>query len=97
MSLLSDTILSASSTRLHVGGDIHGQKSIRKSKSHAGLLAPLVQLARDPLGALHHAVGSPPSVPDAATPGNNADRTQILYLRLKNVGPRDWADVAITC
>jgi TAG lipase/steryl ester hydrolase/phospholipase A2/LPA acyltransferase len=97
MSLLSDTILSASSTRLHPGGDNHGRKSVRKSKSHAGLLAPLVQLARDPLGALHHAVGSPSSVPDAATPRKDADRTQILYLRLKNVCPRDWAGVATTC
>jgi TAG lipase/steryl ester hydrolase/phospholipase A2/LPA acyltransferase len=89
MSLLSDTIFSGSSTRLHIGGDKNGRKSIRKSKSHGGLLAPLVQLARDPIGALNNAVGIQHHVPETATLGADPDRRQILYLRLKDVGLQD--------
>jgi TAG lipase/steryl ester hydrolase/phospholipase A2/LPA acyltransferase len=86
MSLLSDTIFSGSSTRLHTGGLKNGRKNIRKSKSHGGLLAPLVQLARDPVGALNNAIGKQYNVSETDTLGADADRKQILYLRMKNVG-----------
>jgi TAG lipase/steryl ester hydrolase/phospholipase A2/LPA acyltransferase len=86
MSLLTDTILSGGGTRLHTREDKHGCKGIRKSKSHGGLLSPLVRMARDPLGTLNNAVGTQLSVPETDTLGVDADRRQILYLRMKNVG-----------
>jgi TAG lipase/steryl ester hydrolase/phospholipase A2/LPA acyltransferase len=98
MSLLSDTIFSGGSTRLHAPGQQHGRKNLRKSKSHAGLLAPLVQLARDPFGTLNNAVSHQRSVPgpdDALR--DDEDRRQILYLRMKNVGLPDWTMAIITC
>jgi TAG lipase/steryl ester hydrolase/phospholipase A2/LPA acyltransferase len=86
MSLLTDAIFSGGSTRLHTRDEQHGCRSIRKSKSHGGLLSPLVRMARDPLGTLNNAVGTQNSVPVTDTLGADADRRQILYLRMKNVG-----------
>jgi TAG lipase/steryl ester hydrolase/phospholipase A2/LPA acyltransferase len=98
MSLLTDTIFSGGSTRLHVGEKKNGVKSLRKSKSHGGLLAPLVQLARNPIGALHNAIGNQLSVPETATHAADADgRRQILYLRMNNVGTWHWVVGTITC
>ncbi|KAH7406083.1 acyl transferase/acyl hydrolase/lysophospholipase [Phaeosphaeria sp. MPI-PUGE-AT-0046c] len=84
MSLLTDTIFSGSSSRLHIPREEHDRRSLRKSKSQGGLLAPLVRLARDPIAALHSAVGSQLSLPQTGTPGADVDRRQILYLRMKN-------------
>jgi TAG lipase/steryl ester hydrolase/phospholipase A2/LPA acyltransferase len=86
MSLLSDTIFTGGSTRLHVRGGPNGQKSLRKSKSHAGFLSPLVQLARNPLGALGDY-----NVPDLAVDAAEANRRQVLYLHMKDVGPSYWS------
>lgn len=94
MSLLSDSVLAGGSTRLHGGGGLTGaHKALRKSKSHGGFLNPLVQLVRDPVGTLGSAVGSyssSPSDPDAEAAAADASRKQVLYLRIKDVGPRDW-------
>jgi TAG lipase/steryl ester hydrolase/phospholipase A2/LPA acyltransferase len=86
MSLLTDTVFSGGSTRLHTREDQYGCRSIRKSKSHGGLLSPLIRMARDPLGTLNNVVGTQPNVPQTDTLGVDADRRQILYLRMKNVG-----------
>ncbi|KZM19851.1 Lipase 5 [Ascochyta rabiei] len=82
MSFLSDTVLSGGSTRLHVAG--HQKSSIRKSKSHGGLLSPLAKLIRSPVQSIGAAVGNHynASFQDALDEG--ADRRQILYLRMKN-------------
>jgi len=90
MSLLSDTIFTGGSTRLHVRGGQHGQKSIRKSKSHGGFLGPLVQLARNPLGTLGDPAGDY-RVPELAVDAAEANRRQVLYLHMKDVGPSDWS------
>jgi TAG lipase/steryl ester hydrolase/phospholipase A2/LPA acyltransferase len=98
MTLLTDTIFSGGSTRLHIGEKKHGVRSIRKSKSHGGLLAPLIQLARNPIAALNNAVSEHVNVPETDTRATEADsRRQILYLRMKNVGTRHWVHVAFTC
>lgn len=86
MSLLSDTLFSVGSARLHSGGVKNGPKVIRKSRSDGRLLGPLVQLVRDPVGTLNNAVSSQLSVPEADALGSDAQRRQILYLRLKDVG-----------
>ncbi|CAO2657312.1 Nn.00g034380.m01.CDS01 [Neocucurbitaria sp. VM-36] len=85
MSLLSDTVFAGGSTRLHTarGGQRAPQKVIRKSKSHGGFLSPLVQLVRNPTGALGSAVGSY-NVPDTDAAASEANRRQILYLRMKD-------------
>jgi TAG lipase/steryl ester hydrolase/phospholipase A2/LPA acyltransferase len=97
MSLLSDTLLSGGSTRLHAPAQQHRPKSLRKSKSHGGLLAPLVQLARDPFGTLHNVVSHQRSVPGPDAQRDDENRRQILYLRMKNVGTLDWVTAIITC
>jgi TAG lipase/steryl ester hydrolase/phospholipase A2/LPA acyltransferase len=86
MSLLADTLFSGGSTRLHLKGTQRRPSVLRKSKSYGGFLTPLAQLVRDPVRALHHAVGSQCNVPGPDTLGADADRIAVLYLRLKNVG-----------
>ncbi|KAF1939092.1 triacylglycerol lipase [Clathrospora elynae] len=95
MSLLSDTIFLGGSTRLHIGGAHSGQKSIRKSKSHGGFLAPLVQLARNPVGTLGGAVGDY-NVPETDLAAAKANRRQILYLHLKDAETYDEWKAAAT-
>ena len=90
MSLLSDTIFTGGSTRLHVRGGQNGHKAIRKSKSHGGFLGPLVQLARSPLRTL----GEPADddhVPETAAGAAEANRRQVLYLHMKDVGHSYWS------
>lgn len=90
MSLLSDTVFAGGSTRLLVrGGANHDRKVVRKSKSHGGFLSPLVQLMRDPVGTLGSAVGTY-NVPETAAAGAEANRKQVLYLHLKDVGDPNW-------
>jgi TAG lipase/steryl ester hydrolase/phospholipase A2/LPA acyltransferase len=84
MSFLSDAIFSGGSTRLHAGDS--GRNVIRKSKSHGGLLAPLAQLIRGPAEVLNSAVASHGSVPGEEITVAAADRKQILYMRMKDVG-----------
>jgi TAG lipase/steryl ester hydrolase/phospholipase A2/LPA acyltransferase len=88
MSFLSDTLLPGSS-RLHIigsGASRNGQTALRKSKSHAGLLSPLVQLIRDPLNTIGNAVGGVEysnrlnSLPEA-----EVDQREVFKLRLRNV------------
>lgn len=98
MSLLTDTIFSGGSTRLHLGGKKNGVKSLRKSKSHGGLFAPLVQLARNPIEVLNNVIGNQLSVPETDRDAADADgRRQILYLRMNNVGTWHWVVGTITC
>jgi TAG lipase/steryl ester hydrolase/phospholipase A2/LPA acyltransferase len=98
MSLLTDTIFSGGSTRLHVAEKKNGVKRVGKSKSHGGLLAPFVQLARNPIGALQNAIGTQLSVPETDTHAADADgRRQILYLRMNNVGTWHWVVGTVTC
>ncbi|KAL5119555.1 Lipase 5 [Pleosporales sp. CAS-2024a] len=88
MSILTDTIVAGASTRLHAPAGPHAPASPSKSKSHGGLLAPLVHLARSPMAALNHAVAvsssrlAPPETPALATEAES--RTRILYLRMHN-------------
>jgi TAG lipase/steryl ester hydrolase/phospholipase A2/LPA acyltransferase len=89
MSLLSDTIFTGGSTRLHVRGGHNGPKVIRKSKSYGGFLPPLAQLVRNPIGTLGGAVGDY-KVPEPDGGAANANRRQILYLRMKDVGTSHW-------
>lgn len=97
MSLLPDTILSASSTRLHSSGK-RGQditsKRIRKSQSHASILNPLVQLVRNPVGIFGGAVGNF-GVPEEQPVTAETSRKQVLYLRLKHaVSYHEWKAAA---
>jgi TAG lipase/steryl ester hydrolase/phospholipase A2/LPA acyltransferase len=89
MSFLSDTILPGSS-QLHIRGDgaagKNGKKTLRKSKSHAGFLTPLVHLIRNPGETL----GSVPSIVEHVAETTTCttalqDRKQLLNLRLKDV------------
>ncbi|KAF1913874.1 acyl transferase/acyl hydrolase/lysophospholipase [Ampelomyces quisqualis] len=96
MSLLTDSIFSGASTRLHSRGERDGRRGIRKSKSHGGLLSPLVRLARDPIGALNTAVGTQQSVPATDALGPDPNHRQILYLRMKNAETyNEWKAAAI--
>ncbi|KAJ4384274.1 Lipase 5 [Didymella sp. IMI 355093] len=92
MSFLSDTVFSGGSTRLHVAGNQHGGGNvIRKSKSHGGFLSPLSKLVRNPVQSLGDVVGSHYNVID-----EEADRKQILYLRMKNAETyHEWKAAAI--
>ena len=87
MSLLSDTVLSGGSTRLHItGNQKNGSKVIRKSKSHGGFLSPLTKLVRNPVQSIGDAVNSYYNAPPQDVLDEDAGRKQILYLRMKNVG-----------
>lgn len=98
MSLLTDTVFTGGSTRLHSKDKKHGLKSIRKSKSHGGLLAPLVRLVQNPIATLDRAISSHISVPETETCAPESDsRRQILYLRMNNVGATYWVQLAFTC
>lgn len=93
MSLIPDTLLSLGSTRLHsaTARNKPGASALRKSKSQGGLLAPLVQLVRDPVGTLSYAVSSDEDIAQRkALPAADVYRRQILYLRLSDVGSRHW-------
>ncbi|CAN9253732.1 unnamed protein product [Alternaria alternata] len=95
MSLLSDTIFTGGSTRLHVRGGQNGHKAIRKSKSHGGFLGPLVQLARNPLRTL----GEPADddhVPETTAGAAEANRRQVLYLHMKDAETYDQWKAAAT-
>jgi TAG lipase/steryl ester hydrolase/phospholipase A2/LPA acyltransferase len=90
MSFLSDAILSGG-TRLHTVGQKDEWKVIRKSKSYGGLLAPLAQLFRAPVEKLSDTVESQ----DEGVLGEDADRKQILYLRMKDATSyENWKDAA---
>lgn len=97
MSLLSDTVLSGGSTRLHIAGNPKTSgKVIRKSKSHGGFLSPLTKLVRNPVELLGDVVGSHYSASFQDALDEDAGRKQILYLRMKNVGTR-LGVLTITC
>ena len=89
MSLLSDTIFAGGSTRLHGRGGRNGQKAVKKSKSHAGFLGPLAHLVRNPVGSF---VGTLDDglVPEPNAGTAEANRRQVLYLRMKDVGSAHW-------
>jgi TAG lipase/steryl ester hydrolase/phospholipase A2/LPA acyltransferase len=89
MSLLSDTIFAGGSTRLHVREGQHGQKSLKKSKSHAAFLGPLAHLIRNPVGSLTGTLDHG-KVPEPGVATAEATRRQVLYLRMKDVGCSDW-------
>jgi TAG lipase/steryl ester hydrolase/phospholipase A2/LPA acyltransferase len=89
MSFLSETVLTGS-TRLYVGGadttSKDGRRTLRKSQSHGGLLTPLVQLIRDPIGTIGGAVDTFSTVSEIdISNGPVIDRRQVLYLRMRNV------------
>jgi TAG lipase/steryl ester hydrolase/phospholipase A2/LPA acyltransferase len=89
MSLLTHTLFSRGSTQLHTKEKNNGLSCIGTGKSHGGLLAPLVQLVRNPIAALDSIVSSHLSVPETHVRAPEADsRRQILYLRMNNVGDR---------
>ncbi|KAF2109271.1 acyl transferase/acyl hydrolase/lysophospholipase [Lophiotrema nucula] len=98
MSFFYDTVLPGS-TRLHGKGGVEkdGSRALRKSKSHATLLSPLIHLVRDPVGTISGAVGALGQHAE----GNIAldserDRKQVLHLRLKNAETyEDWRTTAI--
>ncbi|KAF2132419.1 patatin-domain-containing protein [Dothidotthia symphoricarpi CBS 119687] len=93
MSFLFDNVLARGSTGLHIAGG--GNNAQRKSRSHGGFLTPLVQLVRDPVGALSSAVDSHYSAPIGDALGEDADRRQVLYLRMKNAESYDeWRAAA---
>jgi TAG lipase/steryl ester hydrolase/phospholipase A2/LPA acyltransferase len=96
MSLLSDTLFAGGSARLHGRGGQHGQKVIKKSKSYGGFLSPLVQLARNPAGTLGGAAGEY-DVPESDAGAADANRRQILYLQMKDVGVSQIGGVPVTC
>ncbi|PVI06618.1 patatin-domain-containing protein [Periconia macrospinosa] len=93
MSLLSDTVVTGG-PRFHVE---KGRKSSRKEDATStgqpskGLLAPIVQLAKNPLGVLTANGSFQPS----NTASAEADRQQLLYLRLKQAETyEDWTAAA---
>jgi TAG lipase/steryl ester hydrolase/phospholipase A2/LPA acyltransferase len=89
MSLLSDIIFTGGSARLHVREGHNGPKVIRKTQSHGGFLTPLAQLVRNPIVTLGGAVGDY-NVPEPDGGAAEANRRQILYLRMKDVGTSHW-------
>ncbi|KAF2476593.1 patatin-domain-containing protein [Lindgomyces ingoldianus] len=97
MSFLCDTILPGG-TRLHLGGEAekYGPKALRKSQSHGGLLAPLVQLVRDPVRTIGSAVGSLSDVPESTVASEaELDHKQVLYLRMRNAESyEEWKSAA---
>ncbi|KAF2031240.1 patatin-domain-containing protein [Setomelanomma holmii] len=93
MSLLTDTLFSGGSTRLHIGRPAKRSKPLRKSKSYGGLL---LQAVRDRVGTLQNAVGSQQNVPEPDTLGGIADRKAVLYLRMKEADTYDeWRAAAV--
>lgn len=96
MSLLSDTLFSAGSTRLHSEGGKNGANAIRKSKSHGGLLAPLRQLKSQVEDTLSRTATRQPSASESGSESGtdrlaaDAQQLQILYLRKDNVGTWHW-------
>ncbi|EUC47055.1 hypothetical protein COCMIDRAFT_91152 [Bipolaris oryzae ATCC 44560] len=95
MSLLSDTIFAGGSTRLHVRGGQNGQKSLKKSKSHAGFLSPLAHLVRNPVGSLVGILGDS-NVPEQGVGTAEDARRQVLYLRMKDAETYDEWKAAAT-
>ncbi|KAF2797019.1 patatin-domain-containing protein [Melanomma pulvis-pyrius CBS 109.77] len=100
MSFLSETVLTGS-TRLYVAGKGEvaskgGSRNPRKNQSNGGLLTPLIQLVRDPVGTIGDAVDSFHSVLETkTTPETPIDRTQVLYLRMRNAESYDeWKTAA---
>ncbi|KAH7126840.1 acyl transferase/acyl hydrolase/lysophospholipase [Dendryphion nanum] len=87
MSFLLDTTFPGS-TQLHVDGlatNKHGERRPRKSQSHASLLAPLIQLVRDPVGTISGAVGALEKIPETPSlQDGEIDRKQLLYLHMRN-------------
>lgn len=90
MSFFQDTLLPGSST-LHSGDASSKQRSVRKSRSHAGFLKPLVRLLADPRTALDNYVESISSssavagTSDANRLKEVEEKRQILYVRLNDV------------
>ncbi|KAF2270934.1 patatin-domain-containing protein, partial [Lojkania enalia] len=99
MSFLCDTALPGSA-RLHVGGGIvakNGRRILRGSQSHASLLSPLIQLVRDPVGAFGAVAGNNKDESDnGATSDCEADRKQVLYLRMRNAEKYEEWETAAT-
>ncbi|KAH7078442.1 acyl transferase/acyl hydrolase/lysophospholipase [Paraphoma chrysanthemicola] len=96
MSLLTDTLFSGGSTRLHVKDTQRQGRALRKSKSYGGFLTPLAQLVRDPVGTLHNAVGNQCGVPGSDAAGAYADRIAVLQLRIRNAETIDEWNAAAT-
>ncbi|KAF1834489.1 patatin-domain-containing protein [Decorospora gaudefroyi] len=92
MSLLSDTVFANGGTQLHARGRKNGQSVIRKTRSHGGFLNPLVHLVRFPVGTIGGALRDY-HVPEADT---EANRRQILYLRMKDAETYDEWKAAAT-
>lgn len=88
MSFLLDNVLAKASAGLHTRGgtDHDAQRNTPKSRSHGAFLTPLVHLARDPVGALCSALDNDHNLSRTEVLGQDTDHTQILYLRMKNVG-----------
>ncbi|KAF2654531.1 patatin-domain-containing protein [Lophiostoma macrostomum CBS 122681] len=100
MSFLSDTVVPGSS-QLHIRGGAaagkDGNKVPRESKSHTGLLTPLVHLIRNPGEALGGVASIVEHVTEeAAATVAQQERRQLLNLRLKNAeSHEDWKSAAI--
>ncbi|KAF2735145.1 patatin-domain-containing protein [Polyplosphaeria fusca] len=87
MSFLCDTLLPGSAGHFirGQGGNGEGDNTPKSGQSHAARFTPLIQLVRDPLGAIGGAVGSLSLSPEHGSSSTlEADRKQLLYLRMKN-------------
>jgi hypothetical protein len=85
MSFLYDPV--ASTSRLFLGAAENGaKKGLRKSKSHAGFLSPLIHLVRDPVGTIGGVIFEDGPLGIAVGDAEAEEgRRQVLYLRMRNV------------
>lgn len=88
MSFLHDTLLPGSAG-VYLGGTNAAkeqQRTLRKTKSHAAIFTPLVQLVRNPFKIIGDAVGSFNALQESSSFRVEIEnRRQLLYIRLKNV------------
>lgn len=82
MSFVTNSLLSGGA-RLHVErGDSEGKNGVKRtSQGPSGLLAPLIQLVKNPFGV----IGGGEAPQESQTNTEEEDRRQLLYLRMKDV------------
>ncbi|KAF2815308.1 patatin-domain-containing protein [Mytilinidion resinicola] len=96
MSFLYDPVFPGAN-KLFAGADNGAkeeQRVLRKSRSHAGFLSPLIQLVRDPVGTIGSVIYDDSSA--IATDGaEDESRREILYLRMREAETYDaWRAAA---
>ncbi|KAF2501311.1 patatin-domain-containing protein [Lophium mytilinum] len=96
MSFLYDPVFPGAN-KLFAGADNGGtekQRVLRKSRSHAGFLSPLIHLVRDPVGTIGSVIYEDTST-IALDSAVDENRREILYLRMREAETYDeWRAAA---